>query len=390
MLRMLTFGTLLLTSAAALATSAPFVHPGILIDAAQMDRIRARLRNHDPVAVAAFDAASRSSLARLDRAPKPHARVECGPYSKPDVGCSDEIVDAQSAYTHALLWTLTGKQVHAAKAIEIMDAWSGTLRHGHIGSNAPLQASWAAQLWPRAAEIIRHTSDAWPTESATRFATMLAGQYLPDIDRMGACHTFNWQTSAIEARLNIAVFRDDRAAFDRAVTQWRERATTSIYLATDGEEPLSPKACPKVGEALVASWFGQSAPPDGHAQETCRDLEHTAYGIAGLINIAETAWLQGIDLYAEQRERLVTAMEYHVALADTPLPPGICGGTVTGRLDGTLEIGFNHYARRMGEPLPTTAGWLSIRRPSRGYFHYLWETLTHADGDPLAPEARSE
>lgn len=245
MRRVLLFNTLLLASTAAIAASPPFVHPGILIDAAQVDRIRTRLRDHDSVTVAAFDAARRSSLARLDRTPKPHARVECGPYSKPDIGCSDEIVDAQSAYTHALLWTLTGERAHAVKAIEIMEAWSGTLRHGHAGSNGPLQASWAGQPWPRAAEIIRHTSDAWPDAAATRFAIMLSEQYLPDIDRMGACHTFNWQTSAIEARLNIAVFRDDRAAFDRAVAQWRERATTSIYLATDGEEPLSPTACPK-------------------------------------------------------------------------------------------------------------------------------------------------
>lgn len=353
-------------------------HPGVLVGVEQLKLVKARIAARDPVTTEAFEAMQRSHLARIDHVPKPRERVECGPYSQPDIGCTDEIVDAQVAYTQALLWALTGNRAHAEKSIAIMDAWSGKLRYGHAGSNAPLQASWAAQLWPRAAEIIRHTSATWHPRRVHRFGRMLAEQYLPDIDRMGRCHTFNWQASAIEAKANIAIFLDDRGAFDTAIRQWRERATTSIYLATDGPEPRVPKACPVTGEALVASWFGQRHPTDGHAQETCRDLEHTAYGIAALLNVAETASLQGIDLYAEEHDRLVAAMEYHAALGDGEVPSATCGGTTSGRLDGTLEIGFNHYAGRLGEHLPHTARWLSTRRPSRGYFHYLWETLTHA------------
>ncbi|WP_448098709.1 alginate lyase family protein [Luteibacter yeojuensis] len=358
--------------------SVPLRHPGVLVDIGQLSLVKARLAARDPVTTEAFEAMRRSSLARIDHVPKPHERVECGPYSQPDIGCTDEIVDAQVAYTQALLWALTGNRAHADKAIAIMDAWSGTLRRGHVGSNAPLQASWTAQLWPRAAEIIKHTSAAWHPDRVRQFDRMLVGQYLPDIDRMGRCHTFNWQASAIEARANIAIFLDDRSAFDEAIRQWRERAATSIYLAADGAEPRVPTSCPVAGEALVASWFGQRHPTDGHAQETCRDLEHTAYGIAALLNVAETASLQGMDLYAEEHDRLVAALEYHAALGDGPVPPTTCGGKVDGRLDGTLEIGFNHYAGRLGEHLPHTARWLSTRRPSRGYFHYLWETLTHA------------
>ncbi len=33
------------------------------------------------------------------------------------------------------------------------------------------------------------------------------------------------------------------------------------------------------------------------AQETCRDMGHTQLGVAGMFDAAETAWLQGVNLY---------------------------------------------------------------------------------------------
>jgi hypothetical protein len=38
---------------------------------------------------------------------RPWQLVECGSYSVPNNGCSDETNDAQAAYTQALLWALT-------------------------------------------------------------------------------------------------------------------------------------------------------------------------------------------------------------------------------------------------------------------------------------------
>ena len=43
-----------------------------------------------------------------------------------------------------------------------------------------------------------------------------------------------------------------------------------------------------------------NASVSGICQETCRDLGHTQLGIAGMINGAETAFIQGVDLYGIQ------------------------------------------------------------------------------------------
>lgn len=360
-----------------------FKHPGVFLDVAQIEAVRKNISDGSSVTMQALQAMQKSPLASLDYQPKPWAVVECGSFSKPDLGCTDESNDAQAAYTHALLWAFLHDERHARKAVEIMDAWSSTLTGGHTNSNAPLQASWNAQLWPRTAEIIRYTTDAWSPQAIARFETMLRTQYLPNIVAMGRCHVFNWQASAIEARANIAIFTNDRAGFDEAIGLWPERARSSLYLTRDGAVPLSHSWCPKQGEELIKDWFGQRTFVDGHAQETCRDLEHTAYGLAALINVAETARIQGVDLYGSGKERLMAAMEYHARLKNrSSVPDGVCGGTLKGDLTGTMEVGYNHYVGREGNELPETSAWLNARRPMKGYFHYLWETMTHAQTAP--------
>ncbi len=63
-----------------------------------------------------------SPYAPLSRSPKPRAVVECGPYSTPNIGCTDERQDAIAAYSLSLAWYLTRDVKYATKAIRIMDA----------------------------------------------------------------------------------------------------------------------------------------------------------------------------------------------------------------------------------------------------------------------------
>ena len=87
---------------------------------------------------------------------KPYATVDCPPGSRAGHGCVEEREDAIAAYTQALLWSITGKQEHADKAVQIMDAWSGKVKK-HTAGNAGLQTAWAGSTWARAGEIVRHT-----------------------------------------------------------------------------------------------------------------------------------------------------------------------------------------------------------------------------------------
>ncbi|NEE49074.1 hypothetical protein G3M55_31290, partial [Streptomyces sp. SID8455] len=119
----------------------------------QLDFVRGRVQAGAQPWKGAYDQMMGSKYASLSRTAKPRAIVECGSYSNPNNGCTDEREDAIAAYTLSLAWYITQDSRYAQKAIQIMDAWSAVIRD-HTNSNAPLQTGWAGSTWPRAAEII--------------------------------------------------------------------------------------------------------------------------------------------------------------------------------------------------------------------------------------------
>jgi len=347
-----------------------FRHPGVLLNQAQIDFVKAKIVAGEQPWKSAYDKAVADNYGSLAYAPKPQVNVECGPYSNPNNGCAEEYNDSLAAYTHALLWALDGNDAHAKKAIEIMNGWSAVFK-GHSNSNGPLQAAWYGALWPRAGELIRHTYTGWPAAEVERFKTMLKTAYLPEVIN-GSGANGNWELSMIEASINIAVFLDDKATFDKAAGMWRKRVPAYFYLKSDGATPVKP---PRGS----ADW-GTSYYVDGLCQETCRDFLHTQLGFGAAINAAETALQQGLDLYAAESQRLRTTMEFHADLLLGKPPGQVCGGTLDLRVLNTWQIAFNHYHDRMGQALPLTERLIleKARLIDPTYKHMAWETLTHA------------
>jgi hypothetical protein len=361
--------------ASAPAPGGSFKHPGTRFNPTHLEFLRGKITAGAQPWKGAYDAAL-ARFGSLTYQAKPFAVVECGPYSNPNLGCSEERNDATAAYTHALAWTVTRNEAHAKKAIEIMGAWARTLK-SHANSNAPLQTAWAGAVWPLAGELLR-AYPGWAAADAKAFAGMLRNAYLASTSQGSSTTNGNWELVMIQASLDIAVFLDDRAAFDKALAMARARIPAYFYLKTDGPMPVRPQGNNK---DLVALWNGQSTFVDGLAQETCRDFTHTQYGIASALAIAETALQQGVDLYEEQSARLRAAMEFHADyLLGTPAPSWLCGGTLDLEVRPTWEIGYNHFHDRKGFALPRTQKLIEtkIRTMSGVDHHMIWETLTHA------------
>jgi hypothetical protein len=362
------------------ATTAPFRHPGILVNQAQLDLVKAQVAAGVEPRKSAFANLLADAHASLSYMPKPWATVECGPSSNPNLGCSDERNDAIAAYTQALAWYITGNAAHAQKAIQIMNAWSRTLTGGHTNSNARLQSGWTGSMWPEAAEIIANTYNGWRAADLAAFKTMLKTQYLPFVVNGAPCENGNWELVTIEAVLHIGLFLDDHSTFDKAVAMWRARVPAYMYLSSDGNLPDPPPGCNKSGSALISYWHGQSTFVDGLAQETCRDFGHTQWGIAAAVDIAETALQQGLDLYSEDAQRIQEALEFHANYLLGAAPPSwLCGGQLNLGVIPAWEIAYNHFHNRLGLSLPLTKQWIESRiRPSGVNYFIAWETLTHA------------
>jgi hypothetical protein len=237
---LLALATFIVTSTC-LAASA-FKHPGILVNRAQLEFVKAKVAVGAEPWKSAFEAAKASEWGSLTYTPHPWKTCECGPYSRPDLGCKDEQRDSIAAYTQALLWFITGNEAYAGNATNIINAWANTLSGGHINANGPVQAAWCAEEFPRGAEIIRYTWSGWTPADIEKFKTMLGVQYLPSLTN-GSCENGNKELSMSEALINIGVFNDDRAVFDQGVKMWRGRAPAYIYLSSDGAEPVKPANC---------------------------------------------------------------------------------------------------------------------------------------------------
>lgn len=362
------------------AAPATFVHPGVDVSRGQLDFARTEVLAGAQPWKGAYDQMMASSYASLSRTPKPRAVVECGSYSNPNYGCTDEREDAIAAYTDALAWYITKDARYAQKAIEIMDAWSATIT-SHTNSNAPLQTGWAGSSWPKAAEIIKYTYTGTWINSA-RFATMLRNVYLPEIIN-GSNSNGNWELSMMDAAVGISVFLEDKTSYDKAMATFRTRTAAYIYLASDGSVPKTvPSQNLNTTAKIVSYWQGQSTFVTGLTQETCRDFTHTGYGLSAISHVAETSRIQGTDLYGtDVGERLRQALgfqsKYQLGEA---VPSWLCGGSLTLGLGPVTEVGYNALHNRLGIAMTNTQTLTLNNRPAGSNNLFVaWETLTHGD-----------
>lgn len=385
------------------SSSAPFTHPGVLVSRSRLDFIKGRIAAGAEPWTSAFNRVRNTRFARTTYTPTPVAVIDC---KADDAGCTAEHDDAIAAYTQALLWYLTGDRAYARNSIRIMNAWSQTMT-GSNGNQAHLNHAWSGEVFPRAGEIIRYTYTPQSGETAfnvSAFSRMLTDVIGPQIvaDTIFTNNSAgNWDLSMIDAQMGIAVFTDNRTLFDEAVRRWRARVPSYIYLTTDGARPVAPPGGVYDDPAkLKCRWLANAqitatctVPPNftylnGQTEETCRDISHTILGLEAMTNAAETAGIQGVDLYSEQRTRIVAGYEanarWDAATLDystETLPAGLCRGTDLnlGGSGYTLgwEIAYNHYAAGAGVAMPYSRAMINRLRPTLAALHMDYETLTH-------------
>lgn len=330
----------------------------------------------------------------------------------------------------------TGDQSYAQNVIKIINAWSSThtktwfdqprlvngqVVYGNPGDNNScncpqvyasglLQTAWVAQNITRAAEIIRYTNAGWVPADVTRAENYFKTVYM---DALGAgwTRTSNWETSVAESWTNIGIFTNDKSIYDKGIAYWRQEVPRYIYVTTDGAKPLSPyksltwvtgtngikypvTSIIQVSDAqLRTGWYDANTYINGLGGETCRDIGHLFMGFGGISNVAETARIQGTDLWGEQKDRIIAGYElnanYMNQFIDAGKPAMSTGWNPTNwpcapvfEEGGNsaylgLEVALNHYNLRQGNAMPQTKRLTERVRPSKQGLLLGWETLTH-------------
>jgi hypothetical protein len=440
---------------------AKFNHPGLLNDLAELQLIKKKIEAREEPWKSAFEAMRATKWAALTYKPKPVETVSAGFTGAGGAGGAgggsfSQNDDAIAAYTQALMWVFTGDERYAEKAVEILNAWS--ILKSHEGPNWYMIAQWTGSMFPQGAEIIRHTYPKWKKENIARFSEMLNRAYLPILHNRLSYG--NREFGVINALMAIGVFNDDRAAFAEGMAHWVSYVPSWIYMTEDGPEPVKPDywltsptndelaqlvqglfpdvkkswiyAEPEVAAFMKEKKLGDdrtllkqydterswhrapaSAFVDGLCAETFRDLGHCDLGLAQMINAAEIAWHQGVDLYSIHARRIVAFMELNAFLRmGDPIPKDFYRVQSLG-MNATFEIAYNHFHNRMGMELPKTRllieqtirpclkkepiislGWsyvspdAGLRASQISYPAVLaiaWETLTHAELGGKAP-----
>lgn len=156
---------------------------------------------------------------------------------------------------------------------------------------------------------------------------------------------------------------------------------------SDGPYPLLPQGITRA-KLLSHWWNGQKEfKEDGMAMEVCRDLTHTGYGLASISHVAETARIQGLDLYRQDvGKRLLAGLEFQARYdkrgGAEKVPAWLCKGQLKLALEDVTEPAFSRLANSGGgkdSNMPFTKKLTMAARPARANTLFVgWETLTHA------------
>ena len=342
-----------------------FIHPGGVIGQAELDVVKANL--------AAGEEPWTSALGKL------RGLAVAGRFDTAPTGEADQKEHARQAYANALVWATTGDEAAARRGIAILNVWGRTFT-GYVpaeGQNL-LIAGWIGALLGPAAELLRDHPD-WKPADRERMQRMFTTAFGPALERMSPWNG-NVDLTQIDALMNIAVFCEDEQLLRLGVERLRRRSPAYFHLASDGPKA---KAIEGDGGDVPAFWSRPATWPDGLTQESCRDNGHHAqYGLASALHAAEVAWHQGIDVYAEQRDRSVAAMELLASQLLEGSMLGCCGAdrdATTGDLYDTFSVGYHHYHHRLGIDMPHTERLIleQVRRRGQSDWNIFFETFTH-------------
>lgn len=315
-----------------------FTHPGTLIDPKRLPQF-SKVSVH-PKAILQLQRRVSSSYE-----PRALPVVSIGAYGTGQ-GHKEICGDGEMCYYYTIAYLYFGDVKHAETASKILERWS-TVNTKFEGSNAPLEASWGVGAMIRCAELLRYTYTNWKASGVQdKFEKWISSIVYPLLCQR-ITWTNNWSLTMAEARMQLAIYRNDKDEFERMVSEYKR--VFNIYVI-----PY------KTGQCL----------------ETKRDIVHSCFGIGSMINICEMAWHQGVDLYNAE---LMACIEYHARIINGEVPSDLQANEIKENRFQCIgwEIGLQHFKTIKKWSMPHTEKLLTQYRPEKACFCWGLSTMTH-------------
>lgn len=359
-----------------------FIHPGILHSESDLLRMKKSVENKmEPVY---------SGYGRFIQDPASQFTYQMqGPLSvvarNPTVGQAAYDNDANAAHQNAVMWAITGDKRYADKAIEIVNAWTGTLKSIQ-GKDAVLMAGLGPFKMINAAEILRYTGSGWKNADIQQAEKHFKEVVYPVLKDFAPFANGNWDAAAMKTMMAIAVFCNDRPMFEKALDYYVNGA----------------------GNGRLTYYVVNE---EGQVQESGRDQPHTQLGIGMLAECCAIAWNQGLDLYGYCDSRLLKGFEYTAKFNlgnDVPFTEWLdrtgkyhhtkISQQGRGDLRAVYEQVYNHYAVQKGlsavfiqqvveKIRPEGPGKPGADHPGYGTLYFASKEKTVPKNQPVPPSA---
>lgn len=231
-----------------------FVHPGLLHTAEDVERWREIVANQEQPAYICYekfaaDAHSKSNYPLQG----PYKEIYRGTYDGKQAIQSNYESDFNAAYQNSVMYAVTGDESHAKKAVEILNAYAGTLK-AIVGNNQPLLAGIMGVKFMYAAEMMRYLYPQGMTDDAfAKVCAMFRNVFVPVLEEFMAKPAYsngNWGASVGMSYIAAGVLFDDKEMYEKGVKFYQYgNDNGTIYNYVDGEtgqrpgERTRPGAC---------------------------------------------------------------------------------------------------------------------------------------------------
>lgn len=323
-------------------TNRGFRHPGGLHTDEDFERIKAQLAAGNKKVTQAYNILKNAEYAQPTAATWPVETIIRGAGAENYINAAR---GASIAYQNALRWKIEGNEACAKHAVDVLMAWAGTCTGIGGNSNYALAAGIYGYEFAQAAELMRDYPG-WKKEKFETFKQWMLNVWYPsaigflrgrngtwengankpaagwgtDGDRPGH-YWSNWGLCNTLCVVSIGILCDDVFIYNQGLSFMKydlaaltnsnpnqKRTDTDIW--NNGLTEYIDYLIPNVADyAEETGAYGQV----GQMQESGRDQGHATMALGLAVDICQTAWNQGDDLYAYHNNRMAAGVEFTAA-----------------------------------------------------------------------------
>lgn len=320
-----------------------FRHPGGLHTNADFERIKAQLAAGNEKVTKAYNILKNVEFAQPTCATWPVETIIRGG------GSGQNYINAARgatiAYQNALRWKIEGNEACAKHAVDVLMAWANTCKGIGGDSNFALAGGLYGYEFAQAAELMRDY-EGWKAKDFETFKRWMLDLWYPTIMRFQRSRNDTWRNWRYDAShggqrpghywsnwglcntlalMSVGILCDDVFIYNQAMSYYKydqaELAKANYPWPWAPENTETDKYNGGLNEYIdnlvphVAEYAGETGAYGkvGQMQETGRDQGHAQMAAGLAVDICQTAWNQGDDLYSYHDNRIAAGLEFQAA-----------------------------------------------------------------------------